>query len=241
MFTDIHQHIISGIDDGASGFEETIKMFKEAKANGISNIIATPHAAPGLEPFDLMKFFENFNAARSWLKENNFPIRLYRGAELFYTDATVRMLNEGRIPTLAGTKYVLIEFSPDAPFETLSSAAVKLGGAGYEPIFAHVERYRSLRKIQNMRILREELQVLMQVNARTILKPLNIFEKIWLRRVLKNGLVDIVASDAHNTDTRKNVLYESWKALSEAFGKEEADRLYNKNPMRILEKRAVKM
>lgn len=236
MLTDIHQHLIFGMDDGAQSFDETKEMLKEAVQNGITTVIATPHAAPGIEPFDLMKFYENVNAVKEWIKESGIGVQLFKGAELFYTDATVRMLNEGRIPSIAGGRKVLVEFPTMAEYDVLCSAARKLGGAGYSAVFAHVERYQCLRRLSNIEKLKDEYQVLMQVNAATILEPTGIFEKIWLKRALKADLIDIVASDAHNLGHRNNVLKQSYERILKEFGEEQAQRMYIANPRSLLPK-----
>ena len=55
-FTDIHQHIVYGMDDGAKSLEESLAMLKAAIRENTSTIIATPHITPGVYAFDLQKF-----------------------------------------------------------------------------------------------------------------------------------------------------------------------------------------
>ena len=68
-------------------------------------------------------------------------LRILLGAEILYTDMTCRLLAEGRVPTLAGTEYVLVEFMPGVRYDALYKALEGILRAGYLPVVAHVERY----------------------------------------------------------------------------------------------------
>ena len=71
-------------------------------------------------------------------------LRLLLGAEILYTDMTCRLLSEGRVPTLAGTEYVLVEFMPGVRYDALYKALEGILRAGFLPVVAHVERYACL-------------------------------------------------------------------------------------------------
>ena len=110
MFTDIHSHVIWGVDDGAEQKAETFRMLKEAVADGIGTIICTPHITPGVYEFPEEDFWAHFAEAEDYIRREGLPLKLYAGAELLYTDNTPRMLREGRVPTLAGSNYAMVEF-----------------------------------------------------------------------------------------------------------------------------------
>ena len=118
----------------------------------------------------------------------------------------------------------------------MCSAVRKLGGAGYSSIFAHIERYQALRKLSNIEILKDEYDILMQVNAETILNPVGLMEKLWLKKVMKEEMIDIVASDTHNLGSRGNVLLESRNKVAKMYDEETADKLYTKTPGIIIRK-----
>lgn len=210
-------------------------MLLVAQREGISQIIATPHALPGREAFPLSTYYERLQTARDWCVQKGIQIELYSGSEIMYTDDTVRLLRENRIPTMAETQYVLVEFLPDATYDRLCSAARALGGAGYLPIFAHVERYRCLRRTGHVRELYEEYQVIMQMNARTVLHKQGFLMDRWIRKVIEEGWIDIIASDAHNTKSRRCCMRSAYQALERDYGMEEAQRLCVDNPKMILE------
>lgn len=223
---DIHQHLIFGMDDGAKTFEETQQMIRHAANQGITRIIATPHATPGIQEFHYQRFMEHLSLANQWCRAQAVPMEILPGCEIFYTPETTRWLQEGRIPTLAGTRHVLVEFNLTASYEELRSAARKLSNAGYEPVFAHIERYRCLSKLERIKELREDYPVLTQVNANTFLHSRGFFKNRWLRRVLEDNLIDLVASDAHNTDTRPCRLGEAKQVLTRLFDGQQTNAVF---------------
>ena len=96
---DIHHHIVWGIDsDGPQTPEDSINMLRAAAADGITCVIATPHVMPGIRPFDREKYLRHLDILRGWCRDQGLPLRLYPGAEIFYTPMTVQYLNEGAYP-----------------------------------------------------------------------------------------------------------------------------------------------
>ena len=155
------------------------------------------------------------------------------GCEIFYTPQTVCMLREGLIPTLAGSNYVLVEFLPGAPYSELIGAAKTLTAVGYQPIFAHIERYGCLRWPGRVRLLRERYGVSMQMNVDTICRRHSFFSQRWVNSMLRKGYIDVAATDAHNVTSRPCRMRDGYQALQKRFGQEMADRLCIEFPGQI--------
>lgn len=235
MFVDMHNHILYGVDDGARSFEQMTGMLDCAIKNGVSDLVATPHAIPGRKPFPLPECLERLSEANAWCEQSGAQIRLHLGAEIFYTDDTVRLLDERRIPTLAETTCVLVEFSPDAPYSRLTSAARELGGAGYTAVYAHIERYRCLRPVHRVQELRDQYDVRMQVNANTLINRQSLGTRLWLKSCFKAGLIDLASSDAHNTSARRCRMRDCYQALLDAYAEETARYLCHDCASELLE------
>lgn len=210
-------------------------MLMAAWQSGVTQIVATPHAVPGRERFDGERALTHLDMARAWCAQQNMPMTLHAGAEIFYTSDALRLLDEGRIPTLAGTRYVLLEFSTKAPFDYLLGAARRLGSGGYVPVFAHIERYDCLRNPAHIQRLKEDYQAVMQMNARTVVEPYGLLAKWRSAKMLRSGLIDVIASDAHNTASRPCRLQEAYAWIAQNLGEDEANRLCVENPAMILE------
>ena len=83
--TDIHQHPIWGMDDGADSRETMFSMLREAHFQGIKTIVATTHAAPGFHPFNMELYTERLAEAQAFCNLEDLQIRLLPGAEIAWT------------------------------------------------------------------------------------------------------------------------------------------------------------
>lgn len=220
---DLHHHLIYGVDDGAHSLEHMQKMIRLAAGEGISDIVCTTHVTPGYAPFPSEKYLAHMEEGQAFIAAEGLNMRLHTGCEILYTEATARLLTEGQIPTLAFSDAVLVEFTPDMSFRQLTEAATSIGMAGYNVLFAHVERYDVLRNLKLVRQLRDEFGVYMQMNANTVTTKKGFFTERWVRHMLEDGYIDCVATDAHNTSFRPCNMKACYEMLSSRYGQEIAD------------------
>lgn len=203
VLTDIHQHLIWGMDDGANSRETMFYMLREAHRQGIKIVVATSHAEPGVQPFDMESYTERLVEAQDFCKSENLKIQVLRGAEIAWTYQTPMALRQGKVPTIGETDYVLLELWRDISWQAAMNAVNQLTRAGYCPVLAHPERYLAfLRSPKKALRFRYETGALLQVNANTILNPRNYWERRFIEYMLQEGGVDAVASDAHNRVNR---------------------------------------
>ncbi len=233
MLADLHHHFVYGLDDGAKSLTLMRQMIDAAYEQGVSDLVATPHATPGLEQFHYDRYLRHLGEARDWIDRNGYDINLYTGCEIYYTDDAARLLNEGKIPTIGGTRYVLVEFSPSAPIDRLRQAAHALGSAGYQPIYAHVERYACLSNMDYMEELHDDLEIVLQVNCSTAMDR-GFFSGRWFRKAMKLDLIDLISSDAHNVTTRRCKMLKCYETLKADYDKDTALRLCRETALEIL-------
>ena len=234
-FVDLHHHLIYGMDDGAQSLEDMQKMLLRAELEGVTELVCTCHVTPGYQPFLREKYQQHFAEAEAFIAERGLNLRLHTGCEVLYTDASARLLREGHYPTLAGSDTVLVEFPPDTSFRQLADAAASFCMAGYGVLFAHVERYNALRNLKNVRTLRDEYGVLMQMNTNTVTAKKSFFTERWVRHMLADGYIDCVATDSHNLSSRPCKMRICYEMLSERYGSELADELCGGFQRRLLE------
>ena len=200
--TDIHCHILPGVDDGSRSLEMTRNILTACVGEGVNKVICTPHQGVALHRT------EQLRREFSRLKEQvaDFPVKLLLGSEIYYYEDMVAHLNDGLLLTMNGTRYVLVEFSPRAEMVYIPDAVYELSVAGYIPIVAHVERYGYL-KYESYGEIKSN-GGLLQVNAAS-------FEKKdhakLLRYLLKKGFLDFISSDCHS-DGRRNVDFSAARA-----------------------------
>lgn len=232
-FIDIHQHLLYGIDDGPSKQREMFGMLDAAAAQGIKEIIATPHVMPGVYSLDVKQYEKALAEARAYCADKLRGMIVYGGAEIFYTANTCRMLAERRIPTMAGTDMVLVEFSPDIRYEVMRDALGELLACGFRPVIAHVERYRCLTFWPaRAERLKRECEVYFQMNCSVALGGRGIVARMFADRMLRQKLIDVLASDSHGVTIRPNRLAEAYKAIAEKYGEGYAQRLVNGEMLR---------
>lgn len=227
-YIDIHHHVLYGIDDDGPRTREDMRAMLEAAAeDGIGVIIATSHVEPGLRRFDWQFYNDRLQEANDYCRERSLPLTVLPGAELLYTSFTCNMLREGRVPTLAGSEYVLVEFTPGVTYPQLQEALNALNRSGYIPVLAHMERYLCLLKHPKaVRDLKNSCLVRFQVNCRTIVENKGFWAKRFLRYVFPQGLVDAVATDAHNVGGRKTCMSAGIAALRNSLGRQYAETIF---------------
>ena len=226
-FTDIHHHILYGLDDGAATPEKMQEMLRKAAEDNIGRIIATPHVTPGVKRFERDQFDRALRAAQEYSAGENLNIEIYEGCEILYTDQTPRFLEEGRIPTLADTDLVLVEFSPDVQYKKLVDALESILTSGFSPIVAHVERYDCLaHHPSRAEKLKDEMDVYFQVNCTSIIgDKKGMGNKKFVEKLLDKDLIDAIGTDAHSPNKRPVRMMEAWQKLKKDFGKSYANEL----------------
>lgn len=221
-FTDIHHHLLYGVDDGPRDEAGMIRMLRRAAQEGIRRIIATPHVSPGVEPCPVEEYQRLIGEANRLSRELDLDLQVDLGAELLYTPQLVRFVAEERVPTLAGSDRVLVEFSPDVKYETIVTTVEQLLGVGYFPVLAHMERYTCLSSsFRRTQALHDHYDVCFQVNTRSIVEG-GFFQRRYVKRMLENKLIDAIATDAHNTRTRPAQMLQAYQLIAQEHGEEYA-------------------
>lgn len=222
---DIHSHLLWGLDDGPETMEETIEMLRQAQAEGVARIVATPHACPGFRPFDEKMFLERLQQAQRAADEMKLGIEILPGAEIAWTYNTVEALRQKRVPTLNHSEYALLEFWEGVSWNRVASAVMSVLRAGFVPVIAHVERYRAFTHRPRRAIaFKNEKSVLYQVNAGAVISG-SLLQKRLIKMLLKAGAVDMLASDAHGAKRRKIRFREACKALEKRCTAEDIERM----------------
>ena len=129
---DLHCHILPGVDDGSSSEEESCRMARLAVESGVTAVCATPHCnVPGcFDNYRTEALEERFLCLARLLGERDIPLRLYAGMEVYVTPETPRHLREGKLLTLGGSRYLLVEFGFEAPFSFAQRMLEEISAAG---------------------------------------------------------------------------------------------------------------
>lgn len=200
VLTDLHTHILPFIDDGPKTVEEAVGILLEEKRQGVTHIALTPHFS--LDNTDIASFVKKREECYKalTLAVENEPllegIRFYKGAEVEYNPNLV--FEDLKELCYEGTGYLLLELLPSYPFN-LENTVFSLLSQGVTPVLAHIERFDYL--VGNKKLLLElkDAGALFQCNATSVLD--GRFKKSF-KKLLKQGFVDIIASDTHGLSRR---------------------------------------
>ena len=202
QFFDLHSHMLSGVDDGAKTVEEMFSMLEMAYEDGIRAICLTPHYSPYLFGNTFQKSAESFEILKKYVSQRHPDMRIFLGHELGYHHEGLDALNEGTCRSIAGSRYVLVDFHESIEFFEIQSAMDQLQRAGYFPILAHTERYRCL--FRQIGWIKEFIENggTVQINASSVNGSWGRGAQKQWKKLIRQGLVHIIASDAHNLTTR---------------------------------------
>ena len=193
-------------------------------------IAATVHAYPSVKPFDMRQYQPRLDEANAYCVQNGWQLRVVEGSEIRYCSTVPDQLTAGRLPTLGGTRSVLIEFSQEVDFPEIEKASDRLYREGYLPVVAHVERYSNLvRSVRRALLLRSEYGLLFQMNCSTILHPSGIIRSHFVRTLLNEEAVDLMATDAHDVRRRPVRMRAAYDRICALYGKQYACRLVSRS------------
>lgn len=233
-FIDIHSHILSGVDDGAGSLEESKAMLQTAYEEGIRTIIATPHYASNGVSDGQEKVREAFHLLQREMEENYPDMQLLLGNELYYSHGIVEDLKEGKARTMAGSRYVLVEFSPRITYSELYQAVRSLVMTRFRPIIAHVERYACLVKQQGLIEELLELGVYLQMNAKSLEGGIFDAQVRWCKKLVKQGYISFISTDAHDQKVRVPLMKGIAEWVEKTCGEEMRRDLFGRNASKVI-------
>lgn len=229
MMTDIHSHILWNVDDGPSTLDEAIQMCRTSAGDGVSCMVATPHAFDGVHTNHQLSFLESRVDEMNEQLGGNPRVRL--GCELRMNhDIVKQVCVERTAPTLGGGPYILIEFPHYVVPVGSERVFFELMTHGFKPIIAHPERNRTLMAEPQRLYSMVESGVLGQVDAGSITGKFGSKTEKTARLMLEHGLIHFIASDCHNMRNRLPGLSDATSRVASLVGDEVARALSRDNP-----------
>lgn len=231
---DAHCHLLPSIDDGARDLATAIAMARMAVADGITTIACTPHIFPGVYDNTGPAIQAALSRLVSALGAEGIPLHLVAGADVHIAPGLIAGLADGRILTLGGSRYLLLELPNTRPPPRAEQTVFELIAADYQPILTHPER---LSWIENeFDLIRRMVRcgAWIQVTAGSLRGVFGRRARYWSERLLDEGFVHIIATDAHDTSRRPPLLHEARHLAAARLGEGEATCLVETRPYAIL-------
>ncbi|HZQ22447.1 MAG TPA: CpsB/CapC family capsule biosynthesis tyrosine phosphatase [Terriglobales bacterium] len=229
---DIHCHLLPGVDDGAKSWEIAREMCQIAATDGITHIVATPHANERYA-YDRVKLKSDLQRLQ---ESAGHQPRLSLGCDfhLSYENLQDALLHPERY-TIEGTNYMLVELSDYSIPVQVTDCFRKLGDAGIIPILTHPERNAILKRSPEPVLEWADEGCVIQVTA-------SAFTGRWgetVRRIanwlLNNDAVHVLATDAHDLEHRPPILSGARELIAESHGEAVARALVQDNPQAVVD------
>lgn len=227
---DLHCHILPGLDDGAQSLEESLDMAAMAASQGIRHIAVTPHCVTGMA----RDVINNLCMLEQLLQEENIPVKLYPGMEIFGTYDTALLLREKNLLTLNNSRYALIEFAFETDGEEETDILQSVLEEGFVPLVAHPERYACICHEPELANRWRRMGCLFQINRGSLLGRYGRIVQQTAMALVHRGFATVVATDAHSPVVRTPRVRDVYELLTRSISPIAADMLMKENPRRIL-------
>jgi protein-tyrosine phosphatase len=232
---DLHCHILPGLDDGAADLSVSLEMARASVADGVTVLACTPHILPGLYHNSGPQIRQATLELQEALDNEGIPLRLVAGADVHIVPDFVAGLRSGRLLSLADTRYALVEPPHHVAPPRVEEFFLSLLVAGYVPILTHPERlswieahYAAIQRLGRS-------GVLMQVTAGSLTGAFGRTAQYWATKMLDEGCVHILATDAHDARRRPPNLSKGRDLAAQRVGAEAAEHLVLTRPLAILQ------
>jgi protein-tyrosine phosphatase len=242
-FSDLHFHLIPGLDDGPPHIATAISLLAMAHQTGTRSVVATPHMfCPRYENRDVLAINDAFarlvndlrprweSGEHAFLKELSLDL----GAENYLSVEFLDQLASGGVISLGGSRYLLIEFSAFIAPDSVLRGLERVFDAGFVPVLAHVERYPPFVKDRNLLRTLVDRGCIAQLNASALDQRAKRRQRRFARQLLSEGLVHLIASDAHDSRRRVPSLDTASKYLTKKFSSRKAAAWLSTAPRLVL-------
>lgn len=231
---DLHSHILPGIDDGAPTLDVALDMARHYTHQGVTHVACTPHILPGVYHNTGPDIRLRVATLQHHLDEAGIALRLLTGADNHMVGNFTASLGNGHLLTLADTAFVLVEPPHQVAPARVEDLFFALLIAGYTPILTHPERLTWIEQKYPIIERLAERGVWMQITAGSLRSVFGRRPRYWAERMLSEGRVHILASDAHNVTSRRPDLAEGRDAAASIVGASEAHNLVVTRPSAVL-------
>jgi len=231
-YTDLHCHILPGLDDGAPDLATSMEMLRSLTDLGFTEICATPHQRHGLFIPTEKAIAHALAEFTREAKKSQPELRMRLGAENYWDEILMERLRKHTVPCYEGRRAFLFEVNPVLLPPHLDEALFEIRLGGCLPVMAHPERYLPVqRELEFAETMAK--QAAMVVDLEALAGGHSRAETRTARQLVENGLAHAVASDMHSPDTMDAIASGiAW--IGKRLGPSGTSRLLEENPRRIL-------
>ena len=196
---DLHCHLLPGVDDGPKTLKDALLMARSLADRGFSHVVATPHYIEDYSRDFRNRVEEAYTRFKGALEAEKIPLTVYLGGELILLPDLVGLAKRRELPTLNGTRYVLLELPLYQPLPLyMEEIFFTLKARGYVPLLAHPERMEAFKGDITKIYKLARKGILMQVNMGSLAGLYGPSARSLARELLQNNLAAFLATDSHD-------------------------------------------
>ena len=238
-FVDIHCHLLPGLDDGAGTMDDSLAMAEMAVADGIQTVVATPHQLGANAGNSAEAIRRATVRVQEAIDRRRLPLRVLPGADVRIEPDLATRIRRDEVVTLADRRrHVLIELPHEVWFP-LDRLLAEFKNSGLTAILSHPERNTAIRR--QPRVLGPLVQqgCLMQVTAGSLTGSFGAAAEKVACWMVEQGLVHLVATDAHNVRGRPPLLRPAFQRVVDLAGEATAVELFCHAPAKVIAGAAI--
>lgn len=235
QYVDIHCHCLPAVDDGPATIAEAFALCRGLVDDCVTDVIATPHQLGRFSDCNkAAQIREEVSTLNEELKCNGIPLTVVPGGDVRADERVCHLLEADEILTLAdGGKYILLEL-PHEVFIDIEPLLVELASLGIQAIISHPERHPILAKQPKILLKWLENSAHLQLTSASLLGEFGPIAQQAAWHFLSSGWASLVATDAHNLDSRRPCMRTAFKHISIKLGEATARLVCIENPLRVL-------
>lgn len=219
-YTDIHSHLLPGIDDGSKNFETTLMLVQSLQKIGFEQFITTPHVIKNIWDNSKTGIESLAVSTAQKLGEHKSDVPFKAAAEYMMDDSFSKLMESEKLLTLKDN-YILVEMSYINPPMQLYDIIFDIKIAGYQPVLAHPERYLFYHNNFEEYKKIKKAGCLFQLNLLSAVGYYGTNVGKTAEKLLKNGMIDFTGSDLHHENHlrsfEKKLLFSDTSNLKEAI------------------------
>ena len=196
--TDLHSHLLPGIDDGVQSIEESLEVIKGFVNLGFKKLVTTPHVMHDFYRNDATIILSKLEEVRTAVSKESLVIEIEAAAEYYLDEYFLSQIKSKSNLLTFGDNYVLFELSFMTKPLTIKEAVFSMQTNGYKPVLAHAERYLyyhdSIKDLQEL----ANNGVLLQLNLLSLSGYYSKAVKKMANKLIDLGIISFIGSDCHN-------------------------------------------
>jgi tyrosine-protein phosphatase YwqE len=198
ILTDMHSHILPGIDDGAATLEESLLIIRRLMDMGYKKLIATPHIMSDFYKNTPAKIHACLAEVQHAVAEKGWDVEIAAAAEYYLDEFFIDMLRNNQPMLTFGSRYLLFETSFINEPAFLAEAVFLMQSLNYKPVLAHPERYMYLQHDFNKCIELINNGVLLQINLNSLAGAYSLPAQLLAEKLIEHSMVSFAGTDCHS-------------------------------------------